>query len=92
MTTDLIMRVNVRTATTTMAVENRLTALRFARSARATSARARRTFVPASWWLWAYSRKLRSWSCTQPRAAKATAVGVAVGGKVGSIPRAAAVV
>ena len=35
--------------------------------------------------------KLRSWSCTQPRAAKATA-GVAVVGKMESIPRSAAVV
>ena len=35
--------------------------------------------------------KLRSWSCTQPRAAKATA-GAAVVGSMGSIPRAAAVV
>ena len=60
-----------------MAVDNWLAALCFARSARATRARARRTFVPASWWLWACSRKLRSWSCTQPRAAKATA-GVAI--------------
>ena len=33
---------------------------------------------------------VRSWSCTQARAAKATA-GVAVVGKMGSIPRAAAV-
>ena len=73
-----------------MAIENRLAVLCFARSARATRARARRTLVPASWWLWAYSRKppkLHSWSCTQPRAAKATA-GVAVVGKMGSIPRA----
>ena len=35
--------------------------------------------------------KLRSWSCTQPRAAKATA-GAAVVSSIGSIPRAAAVV
>ena len=35
--------------------------------------------------------KLRSWSCTQPRAAKATA-GAAVAGSMGSRPRAAAVV
>ena len=35
--------------------------------------------------------KLRSWSCTQPRAAKVTA-GAAVVGSVGSRPRAAAVV
>ena len=35
--------------------------------------------------------KLRSWSCTQPRAAKATA-GAAVFGSMGSRPRAAAVV
>ena len=35
--------------------------------------------------------KLRSWSCTQRRAAKATA-GAAVVGSMGSIPRAAAVV
>ena len=35
--------------------------------------------------------KLRSWSCTQPGAAKATA-GAAVVGSIGSIPRAAAVV
>ena len=35
--------------------------------------------------------KLRSWSCTQPRAAKAT-TGAAVVGSMGSIPRAAAVV
>ena len=35
--------------------------------------------------------KLRSWSCTQPRAAKATA-GVAVVGSMRSRPRAAAVV
>ena len=35
--------------------------------------------------------KLRSWRCTQPRAAKATA-GVAVVGKMTSIPRAAAIV
>ena len=35
--------------------------------------------------------KLRSWRCTQPRAAKATA-GVAVVGKMASITRAAAVV
>ena len=35
--------------------------------------------------------KLRSWSCTQPRAAKAAA-GAAVVGSMGSIPRAAAVV
>ena len=34
--------------------------------------------------------KLRSWSCTQPRAAKATAA--AVVGSMGSRPRAAAVV
>ena len=68
-----------------MAVENRLSALCFARSARATRARVPRTLVPASWWLWVYIRKppkLRSWSCTQPRAAKATA-GVAVVGKDG---------
>ena len=37
------------------------------------------------------SPKLRSWRCTQPRAAKATA-GVAVVGKMASITRAAAVV
>ena len=35
--------------------------------------------------------KLRSWSCTQPRAARATS-GAAVVGSTGSIPRAAAVV
>ena len=35
--------------------------------------------------------KLRSWSCTQPRAHKATA-GAAVVGSMGSRPRAAAVV
>ena len=35
--------------------------------------------------------KLRSWSCTQPRAAKATAA-AAVVGSMGSRPRAAAVV
>ena len=35
--------------------------------------------------------KIRSWSCTQPRAAKATA-GAAVVGRMGSRPRAAAVV
>ena len=35
--------------------------------------------------------KLHSWSCTQPRAAKATAA-AAVVGSMGSIPRAAAVV
>ena len=35
--------------------------------------------------------KLRSWSCTEPRAAKATA-GAAVVGSMGSVPRAAAVV
>ena len=35
--------------------------------------------------------KLRSWSCTQPRAAKATS-GAAVVGSMGSRPRAAAVV
>ena len=35
--------------------------------------------------------KLRSWHCTQPRAAKATA-GVSVVGKMTSIPRAAAIV
>ena len=35
--------------------------------------------------------RLRSWRCTQPRAAKATA-GVAVVGKMASITRAAAVV
>ena len=35
--------------------------------------------------------KLSSWSCTQPRAAKATA-GAAVVGSTGSIPRAATVV
>ena len=35
--------------------------------------------------------KLRSWSCTQPRAAKATA-GATVVGSMGSRPRAAAVV
>ena len=35
--------------------------------------------------------KLLSWSCTQPRAAKATA-GAAVVGSMGSIPRADAVV
>ena len=35
--------------------------------------------------------KLRSWSCSQPRAAKATA-GAAVVGSMGSIPRVAAVV
>ena len=35
--------------------------------------------------------KLRSWGCTQPRAAKATA-GAAVVGSMGSIPRSAAVV
>ena len=77
-----------------MAVENRLAALCFARSARAMHARARRTLVPASWGLWAFSRKppkLRSWSCTQPRAVKATA-NVVVVRKMGSTPRAAAVV
>ena len=36
--------------------------------------------------------KLRSWGYTQSRAAKAIAAGVAVVGKMGSIPRAAAVV
>ena len=35
--------------------------------------------------------KLRSWRCTQPKAAKAT-TGVAVGGKMASITRATAVV
>ena len=35
--------------------------------------------------------KLRLWRCTQPRAAKATA-GIAVVGKMASIPRAAVVV
>ena len=35
--------------------------------------------------------KLRSWSCTQPKAAKATA-GATVVGSMGSVPRAAAVV
>ena len=35
--------------------------------------------------------KLRSWSCTQPRTAKATAA-AAVAGNMGSRPRAAAVV
>ena len=35
--------------------------------------------------------KLRSWGCTQPRAAKATA-GAAIVGSMGSRPRAAAVV
>ena len=35
--------------------------------------------------------RLRSWRCTQPRAAKATA-GIAVVGKMASITRAAAVV
>ena len=74
-----------------MAVENRWATLCFARSALATRARARRTFVPASWWLRAHSQKLRSWSGTQPRAAKATA-GVAVVDKMEPIPRAAAVV
>ena len=77
-----------------MAVENRLAALCFARSARATRAHARRTLVPANWWLWAYSRKppkLRTWICTQPTAAKATA-GVAGIGKMGLIPRSVAVV
>ena len=46
-----------------MAVENRLAGLCFARSPRATRARARRALAPASWWLWA-----------QPKAAKATFV------------------
>ena len=36
--------------------------------------------------------KLRSWSCTQPRAAKATAAAAGVVGSMGSRPRAAAVV
>ena len=42
-------------------------------------------------WLSRKPPKLRSWSCTQPRAAKVTA-GAAVSGSMGSIPRAAAVV
>ena len=35
--------------------------------------------------------KLRSWRCTLPRAAKATAAGIAVVGKMASVLRAAAV-
>ena len=42
-------------------------------------------------WLGRKPPKLRSWRCTQPRGAKATA-GVAIVGKMASIPRAAAVV
>ena len=77
-----------------MAVENRLAALCFARSPRAT--RASRAMHPRPSELVAlhFSReppKLRLWRCTQPRAAKATA-GVAVVGKMASIPRAAVVV
>ena len=75
------------------AIENRLAALCVARSPRA--ARASRATNPRPSGLVAldFSRKLklRLRRCTQPRAAKAIA-GVAVVGKMTSIPRAAAVV
>ena len=77
-----------------MAVESRLAALCFARSPRAT--RASRATNPRPSGLVALdnspkSLKLHLWRCTQPRAAKAAA-GVAVGGKITSILRAAVVV
>ena len=73
-----------------MAVENRLAALGFARSSRATRA-SRATNPRVGVGLSRKPPKLRSWRCTQPRAAKATA-GVTVVGKNASITRAAAVV
>ena len=58
--------------------------------------REQRLYEPSSlrvggFWLSRKPPKLRSWRCTQPRAAKATA-GAAVVGSMGSRPRAAAVV
>ena len=64
-----------------MAVDNRLAALCFAGSSRATLLRARRTRVGGVG-LTRKPPKLRKWHCTQPRATKATA-GVAVVGKNG---------
>ena len=78
-----------------IAVDNRLGALCFACSSRAT--RASHSTNPCPNGLVALGlaesrqTKLRSWRCTQPRASNATA-GVAVVGKMASIPRAAAVV
>ena len=88
-----------------MALENRLAAVCFARSSRSTCASCATNLRPSG--LVAsglaecrqgYVRgvalmppRLRSWRCTQPRAAKATA-GVAVVGKMASITRATAVV
>ena len=77
-----------------MAVENWLTALCFARSSRAT--RASRSTSPCPSGLVALglaeNRQRYVRGGTQPKAAKATAAGVAVVGNMGSIPCTAAVV
>ena len=77
-----------------MAVENRLAALCFARSPRATRALRATNPRQTGWWRWISAESRQSYVCgvaPQPRAAKATA-GVAVVGKIASIPRAAVVV
>ena len=77
-----------------MALENRVAALCFARSSRATRASRATNLRPSGLVALGLGRKLltlRSWRCTQPRATKATA-GVAVIGKMASITRATAVV
>ena len=81
-----------------MAVENRLAAMCIARSPRETRASRAKSFArdePSSKRIGdvGLSRKppkLRSWRCAQPRVAKTK--GVAVAGKMTSIPQAAAVV
>ena len=92
-----LVAVGVR-ASCCMAVEYRLAALCFARSSRATHA-SLATNLPKRGGGIGLSRKppkLRSWRCTQPRAAKAraakAAASVAAVGKMASITRAAAVV
>ena len=76
-----------------MAVGDRLAALCFARSSRASRASFATKLRPSGLVALglAESRQSRSWRCTQPRAAKATAR-VAVLGKMASKPRAVAVV
>ena len=77
-----------------MAVENRLAALCFARSSRATRASLATNLRPSglvALGLAESCQSIRSWRCTQPRAATATA-GVVVVGKMASVTRAAAVV
>ena len=74
-----------------MAVENPLEALCFVRSPRATHASCAMNPRPSGLVELDLAESLRSWRCTQPRATKATA-GVAVVGKMASIPRAVAIV